>query len=45
MIIASPNFFKCTKCLRKKTFAFLVHLEFIDNRHRCIRVVDAKGEI
>ncbi len=28
---------------RKKTF-FLVHLEFFDNRHRCKRVVNAKGE-
>ncbi len=36
---------KCTKCLEKKTFSFLVHLEFLDNWHRCIKVIDAKGEI
>lgn len=28
---------------RKKTF-FLVHFKLFDNRHRCMRVVDAKGE-
>jgi hypothetical protein len=27
---------------RKKTFSFIVHLELLDNRHRCIRVIDAK---
>ncbi len=36
---------KCTKCLKKKTFSFLVRLEFLNNKHRCMKVVDVMGEI
>jgi hypothetical protein len=28
-----------------KTLSFIVHLEFIDNSHKHMKVVDAKGEI
>jgi hypothetical protein len=45
MIFLSPKTKKCTKCLEKKTFSLLVHLEFFDNRHKHMRVIDANGEI
>jgi hypothetical protein len=28
-----------------KTLSFIIHLEFLENNHRCMKVVDAKGEI
>jgi hypothetical protein len=36
---------KYTKCLEKKTLSFLVHIGFLDNKHRYTRVVDAKRDI
>jgi hypothetical protein len=28
-----------------KTLSFIIHLEFLENSHRHMKVVDAKGEI
>jgi hypothetical protein len=28
-----------------KTFSFIVHLEFLNNMHRCMKGIDAKGAI
>ncbi len=44
MIIASQKTKKCTKYLEKKTY-FLIHLHFLDNKHKCMKVVNAKGDL
>jgi hypothetical protein len=45
MIIASLKYQKMHKCLKKQTFSLLVHLESLDNKHMCMKVIDEKGEI
>jgi hypothetical protein len=46
MIIASPEDPKNAQNVdRKILFPFLVHIESLDNRHRCMRVIDAMGAI
>jgi hypothetical protein len=45
MTIASIKDQKMHKCIKKQTFSFLVHLESLDNKHRCMKLVDAKEEI
>jgi hypothetical protein len=46
MIVASPKDPKNAQNVdRKNFFLFLVHIESLDNRHRCMRVIDAKGAI
>jgi hypothetical protein len=36
---------KYTKCLNIERFIFKNHLEFFDNKHKCMKVVDALGQI
>ncbi len=43
MIIASLKNEKIHRMSRKKTFSFIIHLNLLDNRHRCMRVIDANG--
>jgi hypothetical protein len=45
MIGLSSKTKKCTKCLERKTFSFLVDFEFFENRHKHMKVIDSKGEI
>jgi len=35
---------KCINFLKKKT-SFLVHIEFLNDRHRWMKVVDVNGEV
>jgi hypothetical protein len=30
---------------KENTFSFLIHFQFLNNRHKCMKVVDEKGEI
>jgi hypothetical protein len=43
MIVASSKTKKRIKYLEKKAICFLFHLEFLENKHRCMKVIDAKG--
>jgi hypothetical protein len=48
MIIASPKDQKTKKMHKmfvEKKNSFLVHIEFLDNKHRCMRVIDTKRAI
>jgi hypothetical protein len=44
MIFLSPKPISA-QMLEKKTFSFLVHLEFLDYRHKHMKVIDANREI